>query len=202
MIDTQERRVDLVDPKAGERQAFLAFGLLALAWSILFVSTAIPWSWFAELPHGLLALAGAGGAIVLFIGGFAFRSLRTFLLGIVVLSMSMVTLTNNMEPIKAHATLALNEQRYAKIVDSLEEAPDRAYDEVWTDQTTGSLIVVFDLGAGLIDDCKSIAHDPNGALANRHVYGLSEDLPFGGNYKDVVHLRGPWYFVNMYPDAF
>jgi hypothetical protein len=74
-------------------------------------------------------------------------------------------------------------------------------DTAFVDTNGGGVRIAFDLGAGFIDDHKSIVYDAEGRIAQPRTPGKNDHLPFEGYYSTVMHLDGPWYFVNLYPDV-
>ena len=73
-------------------------------------------------------------------------------------------------------------------------------DEVEVDIDGGGFRVAFDLGGGFMGDFPSIVYDREGSIRVPSSGEFAENEPFNGQYHSVQHLKGPWYFVRLYPD--
>lgn len=197
---------DLAQHHSGEANGFRNLAILTAIWAIAYVPYWLSWDWIAESIGFLAALAGIPGALFWLVSAVFYRSKRMLVFGIVIAAASVVVVSRYGEIIKAHATLAIHRSRFLSTAREVLKSPAKweaagRIDSATVDTNGGGVRVAFDLGAGFIDDHKSIVYDPEGAVTQQRTPGENDHLPFEGYYGTVIHLDGPWYFVNLNPDV-
>lgn len=164
------------------------------------------WHWlFSDGVGWLAALTGVLGTLTWLSTAAVYRNKKMLAAGAVMALLSACVLSGICEYNKARCTLAINEARYSVIVDEVMASPAKwdevpFSDTVTVDTSGGGIRIAFDLGAGFIDDFKSIVYDERGDVMKPREPGLDPDMPLGGAYGNVRHLRGNWYFLYLYPD--
>ena len=169
-----------------------------------FFAPMVYWSYGAEFVGFFAGLAGVVGGLFWIVAGVFEKSKRVLALGLIVGILSGFVLSSAFEWTKVRATFFLNRSYYQQQADLILKSKNPAEvekdDDIIVDTSGGGLRIAFDLGAGFIDDFKSIVYDPNGDIMRAPI-GLNDNSPFGGNYAYVQHITGPWYFFYLLPDA-
>ena len=201
-----DKTADLAEHESNEADWFKCLAILTAIWAPFYIAYWSSWNWLFEGIGGLASLVGIPGALFWLISAAFYKSKRMFVCGAIVAACSVLVLSNVGETIKAYVTLAIHRKHFSSTVAEALKSPERwqaaeRLDNVTLDTNGGGVRVAFDLGAGFIDDHKSIVYDAEGRIAQPRTPGKNDHLPFEGYYSTVMHLDGPWYFVNLYPDV-
>jgi hypothetical protein len=180
-------------------------GLLSVFWLAGYVVYWCTWDYFIGAVGALASLIGIPGALCWLLGAALLRSKRMLVVGAAMGCLSMIVLSGTGNVIKAHAVLSYKQGSFLSTIDEIKVQPEKWLENdalaVTIDIVDNEPIVAFDLGGGFLDDYPKILYDPRGLIRQSTAGKRAEDLPFDANYGSVWHLRGPWYYMYMYPDV-
>jgi hypothetical protein len=191
----------------GEGFSFAFLGISSLLWLAAYLPQWFSWDWLlSDLLGGLSILTGVFGSLLWLICGAIYRNPKMLTAGGAMALLTIVVISGTCEAIKARGTLARNESSYTEIVSEVLASPSKWKEVPYSDSVTvdlagGGVRIAFDLGAGFIDDFKSIVYDERGDVIKPRESGLDPNVPFGGDFARAVHLRGNWYFLYLYPES-
>jgi hypothetical protein len=200
-----DKAADLIDNDPNHEKFWIQLGaVLTVMWLPAFLPQFFTWDFRAAFIGFFAAFGGVFGGLIWVAEGAVFKSRKVFLLGLIIGLLSVLVLSEAFEWTKVRITFLLNRTYYQKQVDMILKSKNPAQvetdDDIIVDTSGGGLRIAFDLGAGFIDDFKSIVYDPKGDIVNAPP-GLNDNAPFGGDYSRVQRITGHWYFVYLSPDA-
>jgi hypothetical protein len=194
------------EEQSSEEYWFRLVGVLCLLWLPAYL---VPWFTFdlfwGDFLFALAMLSGFVGAFLVFCTAAATRSKRILLLGVAMAVCLVLPFGDRQTEVRLWFLLLRNESRYLAIVEEIKKSPATWNDnhgsrEARADVVEGTVRVAFELG-GFFDDIPTLVHDSTQTLTDPNGDSPLDKQPFRGSHSRVRHLRGPWFFVLMYPDV-